>query len=259
MAEKKVLELYDLTGKVALVTGGNSGIGFGCALSLSQAGAKVVIMARNEERCKKSVQTIIDDGGEASYIIGDVTSCDDAVAATKFVVDTYGSIDILVNNSGICINKPAHEMTYDEYMRVMNVDLHSIFIMSTEVARYMIANGIKGSMINITSMSADIVNDPQPQCSYNSAKAGANMLTKSFAKEWVEFGIRVNAIAPGYIHTPLLGDENSEIYQHWVSCTPMKRTGAPAEMGALAVYFASDASTFTTGSVFRADGGYTLI
>jgi NAD(P)-dependent dehydrogenase (short-subunit alcohol dehydrogenase family) len=150
-------------------------------------------------------------------------------------------------------------MTYEEYMRVMNVDLHSIFIMSTIVARYMIAQGIKGSMINITSMSADIVNDPQPQCAYNSAKAGANMLTKSFAKEWVEYGIRVNAIAPGYVHTPLLGDENSEIYQHWVACTPMKRTGTPQEMGALAVYFASDASTFTTGSVFRSDGGYTLI
>jgi NAD(P)-dependent dehydrogenase (short-subunit alcohol dehydrogenase family) len=259
MSEKKVLELFDLTGKVALVTGGNSGIGFGCALALAQAGAKVVIMARNEARCKSSVQQIIDDGGQAAYSVGDVTSYEDGERALKFTVDTYGSVDILVNNSGICVNKPAHEMTYEEYMRVMNVDLHSIFIMSTIVARYMIAQGIKGSMINITSMSADIVNDPQPQCAYNSAKAGANMLTKSFAKEWVEYGIRVNAIAPGYVHTPLLGDENSEIYQHWVACTPMKRTGTPQEMGALAVYFASDASTFTTGSVFRSDGGYTLI
>ena len=170
----------------------------------------------------------------------------------------FGRLDVAFCNAGICINEPAEEMRWDSWKKVIDVNLNGMFLTNQAAGRQMLKQG-HGSIINTASMSAHIVNVPQPQCAYNASKAGVIMLTKSLAIEWATRGVRVNSISPGYIGTDLTLNSPTLIplIEKWNAMAPLHRLGKPEELQAIAVYLASDASPFTTGADFQIDGAFT--
>ena len=170
----------------------------------------------------------------------------------------YGRIDIAFNNAGVAFSVPSEECTDEQWWKVINTDLNSVFYCCREFGGVMLGQG-KGSIINTASMSGLISNNPQPQSAYNAAKAGVIMLTKSLAGEWAKRGVRVNCISPGYINTPMTpkGKINNEWYKTWMDFSPMGRIGEPNEIASCVVFLASQASSFFTGSNLVVDGGYT--
>ena len=174
------------------------------------------------------------------------------------VVEKLGGLNFCHANAGICINAAADEMTYAQWKKNLAVNLDSVFLTDTIAGKYMLAHG-GGSIINTASMSAHIVNVPQPQCAYNASKAGVIQLTKSLAIEWAKRGVRVNSISPGYICTDLTLSSPTlqPLIEKWNAMAPMGRLGKPEELGSICVYLAGDTSTFTTGSDFILDGAFT--
>jgi NAD(P)-dependent dehydrogenase (short-subunit alcohol dehydrogenase family) len=255
-----VMNAFSLKGKTALVTGGYRGVGFGISLALAQAGADVVIMSRSEEGSLKAIGDLKQYGGRYGFLCGDISSREDCERVVCSVRKEYGRLDVLVNNAGICRHTETFGMDFADWYDVINVNLNGTFLMSYYAGQAMKEHG-GGSIINITSMSAEIVNIPQWQCSYNASKAAVNQLTRSLALEWAPYNIRVNAIAPGYINTDMIPPDEGKSKgwaRLWVEMTPQKRMGEGIEVGAMAVYLASDASAYTTGSVLLMDGGYSL-
>jgi NAD(P)-dependent dehydrogenase (short-subunit alcohol dehydrogenase family) len=172
------------------------------------------------------------------------------------VLSRWGRLDIAVNNAGTCRNVPAEEMSEADWDTVVDLNLKAVFLCAQAAGKVMIKQR-SGSVINIASMSAQIVNYPQPQVSYNAAKAGVVHLTRSMAAEWAQYGVRVNAISPGYVNTDLLQPAKA-LHPIWIDRTPQKRIGEPWEIAGMAVYLASDAARYCTGSDMLVDGGYTL-
>ena len=255
-----VLSSFNLENKIAIVTGAARGLGKAMATGLAEAGADIVIPDINYKEAKKAADEISELGVETLALKCDVTEKSDVQDMVQKVVGKFNQIDILINNAGICKNIAAEEMSLEDWQEVIDINLTGVFLCSQAVAKEMIDNN-KGSIINISSMSAEIVNYPQPQCSYNASKAGVSQLTKSLAAEWAEHDIRVNAIAPGYMKTDLtkeIIEKNPERKEHWIEPTPMKRMGKPEELKGLVVYLASEASSFMTGNIMNIDGGYTL-
>lgn len=257
------LSLFSLKDKHAIVTGGERGIGFEIALGFAEAGADILIAGLLEEESAQAAEKIRKTGVKCFCLKTDI-SCEDSVKAmVAYAKACFGKIDILVNNAGINKLAPAEEMPLDVWQRIIGVNLTGTFLVSREVGTCMIAQG-EGNIVNIASMSGLVVNPlPQQQCAYNSSKAGVIMLTKCMANEWAEKGVRVNAIAPGFMRTPLtrkrLETPNDPAVQKWIGGTPMKRVGTPDELVGAALYLASNASTFTTGTVLSVDGGYTCL
>jgi NAD(P)-dependent dehydrogenase (short-subunit alcohol dehydrogenase family) len=165
-----------------------------------------------------------------------------------------------VCNAGIASNTPAEDVSDEEWDRVIGINLTGVFKTCRAFGRKMLEAG-HGSIVNIGSMSADIVNTPQPQCHYNASKAGVHHLTRSLAVEWALRGVRVNAVAPTYIETPLLAnlEDSKGMVDRWIDLTPMKRMGQPYEIASVVLFLASDASSLMTGSIVSADAGYTSI
>ncbi|KLU62265.1 2-dehydro-3-deoxy-D-gluconate 5-dehydrogenase [Peptococcaceae bacterium CEB3] len=254
-----VIDTFRLVGKMALITGGGRGIGKAISVALAEAGATIIIMDKDEVSARNAIYEIQGNGGSAFFLKGDVTSNKDVIEVVKQVVKQLGRIDVLVNDAGIVRNVKAEEMSWSDWFDVINVNLNGLFLMCQQVGRQMIKQK-NGSIINISSMSANIVNWPQPQCSYNAAKAAVSHLTKSLAMEWAMHNIRVNAIAPGYISTELTKyGLTTEWGKTWIDLTPQKRVGTPEELGGLAVYLASEASSYVTGSIIVIDGGYSIV
>ena len=254
-----IIEKMRLDGKAIYVTGGASGIGKSVATALAEAGADVAIVDVNLEGAEAVAKEIAEATGSKTIAIRcDVTNQDDVEAMVAKVVDTYGKLDACFNNAGICLNVPAEEMTYEQWNKVININLNGVFLCATAAGRVMLKQGY-GSIINTASMSGHIVNVPQPQCAYNAAKAGVSMLTKSLAVEWAKKGVRVNCISPGYIGTDLT--LNSEalkpLIEKWNAMAPMGRLGRPEELQSIVVYLAGDTSSFTTGSDIIVDGAFT--
>jgi NAD(P)-dependent dehydrogenase (short-subunit alcohol dehydrogenase family) len=164
-------------------------------------------------------------------------------------------------NAGICLNVKAEEMTYEQWRKVIDINLDGVFLSAQAAGRQMIKQGKGGSIINTASMSAHIVNYPQPQCSYNASKAAVIQLSKSLAVEWVDKNIRVNTISPGYIGTELVMNSPflKSLIEQWTKMTPVRRLGRPDELQAISVYLSSDSILFTTGSDFVIDGAFTCI
>ena len=199
---------------------------------------------------------IEEDGGKAYDLKADVTDEAQVDHALQTILDRSGSIDILFNNAGICMHQSTLEATIEEFRQVVDVNLTGEFIMARAVGRIMIERGIKGSIINMASMSGTIVNIPQWQCSYNASKAAVIHMTKSLAVEWADYGIRVNSLRPGYIATPMAVDVPKELKDAWLPLMPLHRMGTPEELIPAILYLASDASGYTTGSDIIVDGAY---
>jgi len=252
-----VKSLFDLTDDKAIVTGGGSGLGEQMAFALSEAGADVAIVDINLEKAERVAQQIKKLGREAIGLKVDVAQINEVKEMVKTVKDKFKRIDILVNNAGIAHNLPAEKISKEDWDKVIAVNLTGVFLCAQTVGKEMIAQK-KGSIINISSMSAFIVNRPQPQIHYNTAKAGVVMITKSLAAEWAKYNIRVNAIAPGYMRTPMTEPALDKYKSEWLSLTPMGRMGEPYELKGVVVFLASKASSFVTGSVILVDGGYTV-
>ena len=252
-----VLDAFALTGKRALVTGGNRGLGLAFVRGLAQAGADVVFVSRDAERNSAAVKTLADEGLRAQAFEVDVTEADGPAAAIDGAVERLGGLDLLLNNAGLAIHKPALEITDEEWDLVFDVNTRSLWRLSQRAGAHMKENG-GGNILNVGSISSLIVNRPQWQPSYNASKAAVHQLTKSLAAEWAPYGIRVNAIAPGYVKTEMAPVDRPEFRRHWIEDAPMKRYALPEEIAPTVVYMASDASAFMTGSVVVIDGGYTL-
>lgn len=252
-----VLGAFDLSGRVAVVTGGSRGLGLAFARALGEAGAQVAISAREAGQLAAGLAQVRQSSPEAIAVQADVTDRAEVAGLLGEVTDTLGPPDILVNNAGACIHRPALEVTDEEWRGVLDVNLHGLWMCSQAFGAAMVARR-RGVIVNIGSISAMIVNRPQWQPAYNASKAAVHQLTKSLAAEWAPYGVRVNALAPGYVKTEMAPVDRPEFHRYWVEDTPLRRYALPEELGPSLVYLASDASAFMTGSVLVIDGGYTL-
>ncbi len=251
-----VLSMFELEGEKAIVTGGGQGMGREMALGLAEAGADVAVVQRRVEVAEKTAEDIRKLGRKSIAMKVDVSKSEDVENMVRVVEDEFGKIDILVNSAGVAGWVAAEEMSLEEWNRVIGINLTGVFLCCKLVGKEMIKRK-KGSIINISSISGFIVNYPQKQCHYNSAKAGVNLLTKCLAVEWAPHNIRVNAIAPGWVATPLLKGADEEMLKTWASQSPMRRMAQPSEIKGTCLFLASGASSYVTGSVIVVDGGYT--
>jgi len=254
------LEKFKLDAKVAVVTGAAKGIGLATADALSEAGAHVVLTDMNGDLAEVSANALAAKGRKASALTLDVTDSKAVEAVAQSIIKQHGKVDILVCNAGIAISfLPAEKMDDDSWNKVIDVNLNGVFWCCRSFGRHMLERG-SGSIINLGSMSADIVNYPQEQAQYNASKAGVHHLTRSLAAEWAARGVRVNAVAPTYIETDLTRQVHfaPSVLKEWIDGTPMARMGQPSEIASVILFLASDAASLMTGSIVSVDGGYTL-
>ena len=252
------LQKFSLAGKTALVTGGTRGIGLGCAEALGEAGASVIITGTHAGGCDEALAALKAKGVAAASVVLDVA---DSAEVTRVAdaLNAKGAVDILVNNAGIARGDvPAEDLDDERWLAVMNVNLNGTFWCARAFGRAMLKRGA-GVIVNVGSISGEIVNKPQNQSHYNASKAAVHHLTRSLAAEWASRGVRVNAVAPTYIDTPMNQFVKSEAtkYQMWLDMTPMHRMGAVDEIASVVLFLASDAASLVTGAIVLADGGYT--
>ena len=254
-----IIEKMRLDGKKIFVTGGARGIGKSVAIAFAEAGADLAIVDIDIEEATKTAALIKDTYKvETIAIKTDVTNPDEVNKMIEIILDKFEKLDVAFCNAGICINAKAEEMTYKQWKRNIDINLSGVFLTAQAAGKVMLKQGY-GSIINTASMSAHIVNVPQPQCAYNASKAGVIQLTKSLAIEWATRGVRVNCISPGYMATELIKESTllKPLIAQWNEMAPMKRMGNPEELQSICVYLAGDTSTFTTGSDIVVDGAFT--
>jgi NAD(P)-dependent dehydrogenase (short-subunit alcohol dehydrogenase family) len=249
------MNIFSLENKIALVTGGGSGIGFDIARCLKEAGAVVVLTGRREEVLQQAVEHL---GKGAHYLVNDVTDLATLPGLIQQVEATLGAIDILVNNAGVNMKKPALEVTDDDFHRIVQTNLHAVFALTRECARRMIARQ-RGSIIMISSMAAYYGIDRV--AAYAASKSAVAGMIKVLASEFSPYNVRINAIAPGFIETDMMKTAMSgdpDRMNRALRRTPMSRFGKPADIGYAAVFLASDASGYITGASLPVDGGNSI-
>jgi NAD(P)-dependent dehydrogenase (short-subunit alcohol dehydrogenase family) len=257
---KTILERFRLDGRTALVTGGGQGIGESFCHALGEAGAKIAVVDLDGALADSVAGALRKKGITAIAIRADVTQPDAVRGMVDAVLDEWGPLTIAVNNAGIGMWKDAESMDYDDWKRVLDLNLNAVYLCAREEARAMLSAGY-GKIINTASMSAHVCNTPQNQCAYNASKAGVVHLTRSLAAEWAARGIRVNSISPGYTKTALVEKlvntpAGKTISEQWLAKIPMGRMATTADLQGVAVLLASEASDYMTGSDILVDGGY---
>jgi 2-deoxy-D-gluconate 3-dehydrogenase len=250
--------VFDLKGKVAVVTGGNGGIGLGMARGLARAGARIVVAARNREKSLAAVTELERLGGEAVAVEVDVTREASVAALVRATTERWGRLDVLVNNAGINIRKPAQDLSLEEWHRVLETNLTSAFLTARAAYPAMKAAG-GGKVINIGSMLSIFGASFAP--AYGASKGGIVQLTRSLASAWARDNIQVNAVLPGWIDTELTQQARRDVpglHDMVLRRTPAGRWGVPDDLAGIAVFLASSASDFITGAAIPVDGGYSI-
>ncbi|MCZ8546517.1 glucose 1-dehydrogenase [Mesorhizobium qingshengii] len=254
---KMLEQLFSLYGKVALITGGGRGIGQETALMLSQAGAKVAVLDRDESAAKDAVDAIVSAGGEAVVLVADVSKPEQIKQAFATALDRFGRLDILVNNAALVRRIPALETSIDVWREVMDVNLNAAFFCSCAAAEPMTAAG-GGAIVNIASIMGISGGGIYPIASYHASKGGLVNLTRGLAVEWASRGIRVNAVAPTWVRTEftkaLLDDP--EMSKTLLDLMPLRKFADTIDVAAAVLYLASPAAKVVTGHVLAVDGGY---
>jgi NAD(P)-dependent dehydrogenase (short-subunit alcohol dehydrogenase family) len=243
---------FSLEHKTAVVTGGATGLGFAVSKAFIEAGARVVIVQRTEDKAQKAVEEL---GGDAHFMIADITEKEYLPALVAEIEDKHGCVDILVNNAGIHVKKAALEVDDDDFAKVVDVNLNSVFALSREFGRRMVERG-SGSILMISSMAA-IYGLPYT-VAYSSAKTGILGLMRGLISEFSPKGVRINTILPGFIDSPMAQralNSDPERKKKVLSRTPLGRLGDPMDVGYAAVYLSSGAARFITGAELKVDGG----
>jgi gluconate 5-dehydrogenase len=258
---------FDLTGKVALITGGSRGLGLEVATALGDAGASIVITARREQWLAPAAEGLRAKGLNALPVTCDVSNPAQANAAVRATVGTFGRLDILINNAGISWGEPAETMPVEKWRQVFETNATGTFLMSQAAGNEMLRNRPpegghdeqRGSIINIASVAriTGVETDVLDAVGYSASKGAIITLTRDLAVKWAKRGIRVNAIAPGFFDTRMSHALLEKTQQKIESLTPMGRIGKPGELGGVAVFLASAASSYVTGQVIAVDGGLT--
>ena len=256
--EEVSMKLFDLSGRVAIVTGGNGGIGLGMAGGLAQAGAHIVVAGRNTDKNAKAEKELSALGAETISTVTDVTNADSCQAMIEETIERFGRLDILVNNAGTNIRKKPQEYALSEWHTVLDTNLTSAFICSQMAYQEMIKAGC-GKIINIGSMMSIFGADFATP--YAASKGGIVQLTKGLATAWAEYNIQVNAILPGWIDTDLtrMGRKHAPgLHERVEARTPAGKWGIPDDLAGAAVFLSSAASDFITGAALPVDGGYSI-
>jgi NAD(P)-dependent dehydrogenase (short-subunit alcohol dehydrogenase family) len=253
------LDLFCLDGKTAIVTGGGRGLGAHIAHALSDAGANVVLCSRKAAACEEVMHEIEAKGGKALALACDITRPRDVEQVVQATHETFGAIDILVNNSGATWGAPAEEMPLERFAWVMDVNVIGTFLMCQTVGKAMIAGGKGGTIINIASYAGLVGGKPEymQTVGYNTSKAAVVNLTRDLATSWARYGITVNAIAPGWFPTKMSQGLLEKHREHILADIPLKRFGSPEEIKGIALFLASPAASYMTGQVVVVDGGAT--
>ena len=254
------MSLFDLKGKIALVTGASSGLGVQFSKALARQGADVAILARREEKLEEVRKIIVGMGVRCFPVRCDVLKIADIKAAVAKVKDHYGRIDILVNNAGVARAAPAESQSDDDWKAVLDTNLNSVYFVAREVGQVMIGQNY-GKIINLGSIHSNVAMPNRPLNAYCASKGGVQMLTRALANEWAKYNITVNAIGPAYFQSEMTSAAMSDpAFLNVVKiCCPMGRPGREGELDGALIYFASDASSYTTGQLLSIDGGWTAI
>ncbi len=253
------MSMFDLSGRIAIVTGGNQGIGFGISRGLAGAGATVVIANRRAAEGQKAAESLQKDGFNTMAIPTDVSQKTSIAAMVEKVINQFGKIDILVSNAAVMIRKPLEDFEENEWDTILNTNLRGLFLCCQLTGREMIKRK-KGKIINISSVLSQMV---QPgRGVYATGKAGVSHLTRALALEWSKYGINVNAIGPGLTITPINEKhfgENPDELKRIINAIPIGREAYPVDYAGTAVFLASDASDYVTGQTLLVDGGMTIV
>jgi NAD(P)-dependent dehydrogenase (short-subunit alcohol dehydrogenase family) len=253
-----ILNKFKLDGKVAIITGSTRGLGKVSAVALAEAGADVVVVGTKLEPAQAVAKEIADATGVKTLGLAcDVSSSADVNAMVAAVVAEFGRIDVAFNNAGIATVDNAEDISEADYDRVMDVNLKGVFLCTQAMGKVMLKQG-SGSIINMASMSAHIVNVPQNLAHYAASKAGVLQLSKNMAAEWAPKGVRVNVVSPGYHRTEMAEAFANLMKEWWEPRIPMARIAAAEELCGSIVFLASEASSYMTGAELITDGGYSL-
>lgn len=251
----------DLAGKVAAVTGGGRGLGRSMAAALARQGMDIALLDLLPEVEDGATDFAEEHGVRATGVRVDVTDADAVTAAFAAVSEHLGAPDVLVNAAGVAIWAESEDQSAQEWRRVVDINLTGTFLTCQAFARHALRRG-SGTVVNVGSMSGRIVNVPQHQAAYNTAKAGVEHLTACLAVEWATRGVRVNAVSPGYFMSEMtrqFTDSNPDLRDGWLARVPMGRMGEPTDLDGLVAFLASDSSRYITGQAVVIDGGYTLV
>jgi NAD(P)-dependent dehydrogenase (short-subunit alcohol dehydrogenase family) len=254
-----VKDLFDLTGKVAIVTGGGRGLGLEITEGLAEAGAKVTISGRRRQWLDPAAEALCRRGFEALAVEADVSSPDDVRRTVDATVERFGGVDILVNNAGLTWGAPSLEYPFDKWQLQIAVNLTGTWLMAQAVARHMIARG-GGRIVNVSSIAGQVGMDPEMQdtVAYNASKGGVEALTRDLAVKWARYNILVNAVAPGYFPTRMTEGLLRTVEDRMTALSPLGRIGREGELKGAVVFLCSPAASFITGQVLNVDGGSTI-